>query len=122
MTSVDLTKRPPVAHVGVNVTLNYASIKDVIEELTLACEGSGLTLTEAKLEIESYESYGSVTTDISVNGWRKATKQEVKDARENERVQKADNEYRQRERDEEMAAQIRERRPDLFILSVTEEP
>lgn len=89
-----------------SVEINYTSVKDAIEQLAKAGEG----LEDATLEIDTYEEYGSIRTDTTVDGWRDATDEEIQDKKDYDAWQVA----RRREQEEKMAEDLKRARPDLF--------
>lgn len=90
-----------------SIDLDGMSISDVADYLIREAEG----LSDPKVVIETEYGYENDAYTIQhVVGWRPATSEEIRQAA-HERLQA---EQRQRAWDEQAAAELRKRRPDLF--------
>lgn len=98
----------PETEVSHEIYLDGKSVDEVGEYLRQAVEQSGLT--DVRLNIDIEYSYGDSFLKQSIVGWRPATEFERRQAAQERQAA----ERQQREWEERQAAQLRDRRPDLF--------
>lgn len=101
---------------SVSIAAYWSSEEEVLASIRQATEG----LEDWNINLETHSDYDGERAELTCTGWRDATPEEAEYIQARQQKMQEERERIQRVQDENLIAELRERRPELFPTTFVE--